>query len=65
MRMLVAVGAAIVLAGCGADAASTAVTAASLKKQELQDGQRAMQQTQQKIDSAIQQVQERTADADK
>jgi len=61
MRMLVAVAVASLLAGCGVDAASSAATAASLKKQELQEGQRTMQQAKQRIDAAMQQVQERAA----
>jgi len=65
MRMLVAAAVAAVLAGCGVESAGTAATAASLKKQELLEGQRTMQQAQQKIDSAMQQVQERAANADK
>ena len=64
MRMLGAVALTVVLAGCGVDAASSAATTASLKKQELQEGQRTMQQMQQKIDGAMQQVQERAAKAD-
>lgn len=65
MRMLVAVVVAAALAGCGVETASTAATAASLKKQELQEGQRTMQRAQQKIDGAMQQMQERAANADK
>jgi hypothetical protein len=66
MRTLIAVAAAAILAGCGLDAASSAATAASLKKQELQEGQRTMQQAQQKIDGAMQQMQERAnADAER
>lgn len=65
MRMLVVVVVAAALAGCGVETASTAATAASLKKQELQEGQRTMQGAQQKIDSAKQQMQERAANADK
>ena len=65
MKMLVAVIAAATLAGCGLDTASSAAAAASLKKQELEQGQRTMQQAQQKIDSAMQQVQERAAIGDK
>lgn len=65
MRMPVAVVVAAVLAGCGVETASTAATAASLKKQELQEGQRTMQRAQQKIDGAMQQMQERAANADK
>ena len=64
MRMLVAVAVTVMLAGCGVDAASTAATTAALKKQELEDGQRTMQQVQQKIDAAMQQTQERAAAAD-
>lgn len=65
MKTLVAVAAAALLAGCGVDTATTAATAASLKKQELQDGQRTMQQAQQKIDGAMQQLQERAAATDR
>ena len=64
MRMLVAVAVTVMLAGCGVDAASTAATTAALKKQELEDGQRTMQQVRQKIDAAMQQTQERAAAAD-
>ncbi|HKI63719.1 MAG TPA: hypothetical protein VKA16_03745 [Burkholderiales bacterium] len=66
MRTLVAVAVAALLAGCGLDAASSAATAASLKKQELEQGQKTMQRAQQKIDAAVQQMQQRAAaDADK
>ena len=66
MRLLVAVAVAALLSGCGLDAASSAATAASLKKQELEQGQKTMQRAQQKIDSAVQQMQQRAAaDADK
>lgn len=64
MRILVAVAA--LLTGCGLDAASSAATAASLKKQELEQGQKTMRRAQQKVDAAVQQMQERAAaDADK
>ncbi|HVC11906.1 MAG TPA: hypothetical protein VNE59_09740 [Burkholderiales bacterium] len=65
MRMLVAISVAAVLAGCGLDTASSAATAASLKKQELQEGQQTMQQAQRKIDGAVRQMQESAANADK
>ena len=61
MKTLVALAAAAVLAGCGVDAASSAATAASLKKQELEQGQRTMQQAKEKIDAAMQQAQQRAA----
>jgi hypothetical protein len=41
------------------------VIAASIKKQELQQGQRAMEQSQQKIDAAVQQMQQRAGSADR
>ena len=65
MKMLAAIAAAAMLAGCGVETATTAATAASIKKQELEQGQRTMQQMQQKIDGAMQQVQERAASNDK
>ncbi len=62
MRMLVVVVAAA-LAGCGAETASTAATAASLKKQEMEQGQKTLQRAQEKIDGAVQQMQERAGSA--
>jgi ABC-type glycerol-3-phosphate transport system substrate-binding protein len=61
MRTLIAVAAAAVLAGCGADVATSAATAAQLKKQELEQGQQTKQMMQQKIDAAMQQVRQRAA----
>jgi hypothetical protein len=62
MRVLVAMFAAAALAGCGLDAASSAATAASLKKAELEQGQQTMQHARQKIDAMSQQLQQ---DADR
>ena len=59
MKTLLVIAAAVALAGCGVEAVGTAATAASIKKQELEQGQRTMQQTQQKIDAAMQQMQQR------
>ena len=44
------------LTGCGADVASTAATAATIKKQELEQGQKTLEQVQQKLDQAVQQA---------
>ncbi len=63
MKTLLALAAAALLAGCGVDAASSAATAASLKKAEIEQGQRTMQQARQKIDAAMQQAQDRAAAA--
>jgi hypothetical protein len=44
----------LMLTGCGLDAASTAATSAAIKKQELEQGKKSMEQAQQKIDQAMQ-----------
>lgn len=63
MRTLLAIAAAAALAGCGVETASTAASAAAIKKQELEQGQKTMQQTRQKIDGAMQQMQQRGSQA--
>lgn len=59
MKALIPLAAAVVLAGCGVETAGTAGTAASLKKQEMEQGQKTMQRAREKIDGAMQQMQER------
>jgi curli biogenesis system outer membrane secretion channel CsgG len=61
MKTLLALSAAAMLAGCGVETASTAATAASIKKQELEQGQKTLQRAQQKIDAAVGQMQQRAA----
>ncbi len=58
MKRILALAAVIALAGCGVDTASSAATAAALKKQEIEQGKKTMQQAQQKIDTAVKQMQE-------
>lgn len=56
---------AVLLAGCGVETASTAATAGAIKKEEVEQGRRNLEQFQQKLDQANQQVQqsaERAAD---
>ncbi len=65
MKTLLAMLAAAALAGCGVETASTAATAASIKKQEVEQGQRTMEQAKEKIGGAMSQVQERADSADK
>lgn len=65
MRTLVIVAVTAALAGCGAETAGTAATAASLKKQEMEQGQKTMQRAQEKIDGAVQLMQERAANPGK
>ena len=64
MKTLLALIATLALAGCGVDMASTAATAGSIKKQELQEGQKNMQRAQEKIDGAMQQTQQRAGSTD-
>lgn len=59
MKTLIALAAAAALAGCGVDVASSAATAGQIKKQEIEQGQKTLQQAQQKIDGAMQQMQQR------
>jgi curli biogenesis system outer membrane secretion channel CsgG len=63
MKTLLALIAAAALAGCGVETATTAATAAAIKKQELEQGQKTMQRAQQKIDAAVVQMQERAGSA--
>ena len=59
MKKLVLILAASALAGCGVETASTAATAAAIKQQEIEQGEKTMQHAQQKIDAAMQQMQRR------
>jgi NifU-like protein involved in Fe-S cluster formation len=63
MKTFLVIAAAAALAGCGLETASTAATAAAIKKQELQEGQKTMERAQQKIGEAMQQTQQRAADS--
>ncbi len=47
------------LAGCGVDTMSAAATAAAIKKQELQQGQKTMEQSKEKIGKAMELEQQR------
>ena len=59
MKQLVVMTLIAALAGCGVETASTSVTAAAIKKKEMEEGQKTMEQTKQKIDAAMQQTQQR------
>ena len=48
----------VALSACGADVATSAATAAALKKQELEQGKKTMDQAQQKIGQAMEQLQQ-------
>jgi len=51
------------LAACGVETVGTAATAASLKKQEVEQGQKTLQEVQQKLDQASQQAAQRAEQA--
>jgi hypothetical protein len=64
MKTLFVIAAVAALTGCGLDTATSAATAGSIKKQELQQGQKTMQRAQEKIDAATQQMQQRAGSTD-
>ena len=59
-RLFVIALSAALLAGCGAETATTAATAAAIKKQELEQGQKTMEQARQQIGESMQQMQQST-----
>ena len=58
MKRFIFLIAAAALAGCGVETASTAATAAALKKQEIEQGKKTLEQSQQKIGNAMEQMQQ-------
>ena len=63
MKLMLPLLAVLLASACGVETVGTAATGAALKKQELQEGKKTMEQMQQKIDQAAQQSQERAAQA--
>jgi len=63
MKFIFPLAAALALGGCGVETASTAATGAAIKKQELEQGRKTMDQMQQKIDQANLQAQQRAEQA--
>jgi len=63
MKKLALLAVVLALVGCGAETASTAATAASLEKKEMEQGTKTMPQSQEKIDSAVQQMNQRAGSA--
>ena len=53
------------LAGCGVETATTAATGAAIKQKEIQEGKKTMEQAQQRIGQAMEQVQNAQKEADK
>ena len=62
-KLFVIVFGAVLLAGCGAETASTAATAAAVKKQEIEQGRQTMEQVQQRVGESLQQMQQAPARA--
>ena len=58
MKRIIPLIAAAALSACGLDTASSAATAAALKKQELEQGKKTMDQAQRKIGQAMDQLQQ-------
>ena len=65
MKILIAAIALAALGGCGLDTLGAAASGAAIKKQELEQGKKTMEQAQQKIDQAmqLQQQQQQRSDA--
>ena len=60
MNRWLVVLACVMLTACGAETATNAATAAAVKKQELEQGQKTLDQVQQKIGESMQQMQQST-----
>ena len=63
MKFIFPLAAALTLGACGVETASTAATGAAIKKQELEQGRKTMDQMQLKIDQANLQSQQRAEQA--
>lgn len=63
MKLLVSLALALAVSACGVETATTAATGAVIKKQELEQGKKTMDQMQQKIDQAGLQSQQRAEQA--
>ncbi|HET9663898.1 MAG TPA: hypothetical protein VFP00_06695 [Burkholderiales bacterium] len=51
------------LAGCGVETTTAVATGAAIKKQEVEEGQKMQQRAQQKIDQAVEQMNQRAQQA--
>lgn len=55
----------LLCSGCGVETASTAATAGAVKRQELEQGQKTMNQAQQKINQSMGEMQRRPENLEK
>ena len=53
-----------VLGGCGMEAATTAATSAAIKKQEIDQGKKTMNEAQQKVEQTAQQMERARAETE-
>ena len=65
MKQIVVIVTIAVLAGCGAETATTAGTAAAARKQEMEQAKKTQEAVRQKLDQATEQVGRAREDADK
>jgi NifU-like protein involved in Fe-S cluster formation len=65
MRRLIGIAVLLNLAGCGADVASSAATAAAVKAKEVEAAQNIKEQASQDLDAAGQEARRRLEEADK
>jgi hypothetical protein len=63
MKKILAMLATVALSGCGVETAATAASAASIRKQEMEQAQKTLEQAQEKIDGAMRQMQQRAETA--
>ncbi len=63
MKRMVSLVVVLAVSACGVETATTAATGAAIKKQELEQGRKTMEQMQQKIDQANQQAQKHAEQA--
>jgi hypothetical protein len=63
MRLILVALTVAALAGCGVETVTTAATGAAIKKKELEEGKKTQERAQQKIDQAMDQMQQRAQHA--
>ncbi len=64
MKNILVIVASLALTACGVETATTAASAAAMKKQEIEQGKKTMEQAQQKINASMDQVQKSAQAAD-
>jgi hypothetical protein len=65
MKHCISIMAVIGLTACGVETASTAATAGAVKRQEIEQGQKTMNQAQQKINQSMGEMQRRPENLEK